>query len=708
METGKIEIFINGEQVRNFSAAQKNYVYTVARGESKVPEVTAFLAGECGKRAPLKVTQAENTNGTATVDGGDLGEYTVTFRTAKLPLKLSQMADVSQVELTDGFWKEKTDLFSSTTVTDVFNLLLKQGALRNFERAAAGEGKPEAFPWHDGLLFETIAAAGDFLRTGENPELEKKIDGIIDTVYRTSLTRENGYLSTHAMLETPGKYFDGTGKALKYHDCYNFGCMAEAAVHYYKATKKIKLLFVAVRYAEFIVENYGYGIRADGDNKINMVPSHSLSEESMLELYTLLRDEPELVRVLETYNDKFPLSIDIEKYADVVKFWIENKGNSDKRINGTLYGEYAQDDRYYFDQTAAEGHAVRANLFYTGMAAAGREFRDLNYLESARIIWDSIVGRQMYITGGVGATEKGEAYGPEYDLPNDGYCETCAQVAMAFFGGYLSESFESSAFAETVETQMYNGILGGISLDGEKFYYTQPLNSVSHRRWSEHDVPCCPPMLLKFYSTLANYIYSYNDDTVYVNQFVSSRLTLDDCRLTQQSGMPYSGATNLSYSGAPKTLKIRLPEWTKGKAEFKLNGSDVNPRVENGYAVVQVENGDSVSIMFDMSPRRVYADSRVEADRGRVAFARGPLIYCIEGIDNPELTVTTSPEDEIAVPVTAPLTATRDNNVFEGKTVTLVTRAAAAGKEAECRLIPFYLRDNRGESYDIVWAKESR
>ena len=696
-----LTVAVGGDEIREFSLRQTSYKRTLAKGTTKAPEVTAAATVD-GKAVDCKVTQADSAIGKATVTLTDYDvSYTVKFSVLDKEIVSLTPADVTEVKLLDGFWKNKVEMFASTTIHTSLDRFVQQGCLRNFEKVTRGSGSPENNPWLDGLLFETIAAAGDFLKVYDDPTLKARVDDYIDVVYNASMSSKNGFLSTHAMLQKPGQYFDDHGQGVWYHECYNFGCMAEAAVHYYQATGEIKLLYVAARFAEFIADNYGYG-------KINMVPSHSLTEEALLEFYRLLRDTDGLTELLETYNSKYPLDIDIEEYADLVKFWIENRGNSDNRVNNTLYGTYAQDHLYYFDQVVAAGHAVRANLFYTGMAAAGSEFENLTYLATAQNLWTNIVNKQMYITGGVGATKTDEAYADDYDLPNDGYCETCAQVAMAFFGGYLAEKFEDSNYGDTIERLMYNGILGCVSQDGNDFYYTQPLNSSNHSRWEWHDCACCPPMFLKFYSTLANYIYSYDDDSIYVNQFVSSVLTHGGITLTMNTDMPWGGKTTLTLAGGDREVLIRIPEWATDGVSLKVNGKDTAITMRNGFAVVNAKDGDKIQLEITVKAHRNYAHEKVLANKGRVAYSYGPLVYCLESTDNTTLPNVKNTDNGFKMMNGSDLTFAYKKDLLGGVVVLYTSATASDCTMYDVKLIPFYARANRGSSGAYVWMLEQK
>ncbi|HIZ83276.1 MAG TPA: glycoside hydrolase family 127 protein [Firmicutes bacterium] len=705
-------VSIDGEPFRMFQASNPSYKQVLAPGTTQPPVISA----DFGPDAQVSIEQAAGLPGRAKItveQDGSRWEYTIDFSVYDKEITDMQQPEVEQVKVTGGFWKEKLDTIRDVTVDTVFDNFEKSGTLTNFENAGKAGASPSGAtdPWNDGLLFETIRGASDFLRSAPDAELEARIDKYIDIVYEASMRSENGYLSTWMMMEHPGQYFDDTGNARLYHDCYNFGCMTEAAVHYYKATGKIKLLYVASRFAEFIADNYGYGQKADGSAKINMVPSHEGPEEMLLKLYTLYRDDPALKAQVEQYNPEYPLSIDEEEYADLVKFWIENRGNYEGRVNGASYGVYAQDHALYYDQTIAAGHAVRANLFYTGMAAAGREFEDYTYLSTADSLWNNIVNKQMYITGGVGATGVDEAYGDNYYLPNDGYCETCAQVAMGFFSEYMSLTFGDAKYADVVENYIYNGVLGCLGEEGNTFFYEQPLTA-KNGRWSWRDhTPCCPPMFLKFYSEVPTYIYSYTDDAVYVNQFISSELTLPDGRkVAMESNMPFGGDTSITVEKDTR-LYIRLPQWADAEGiTIQVNGADADYTVEKGYALLDVQDGDKVDVTFPMEARRIYNDQQVDETEGMVAFGYGPLVYTFEQVDNPGVTNFGVTEFCMGIAPDAVLTAQYEADLLGG----VVTLSAPAQYydyngnlvDFTAKAVPFYARMNRGACPSYVFVGE--
>lgn len=702
-------IYIAGEPISEFRKTDYSYKRSLRKG-SDYPEVTAQFGD-----AEVEIKQADENSPQAVVKvsaGGSEIKYTVEFSIMDKDVLKLKKPEVEQVDITGGFWKEKLDQFAKTTVDYVFDNFERTGTLKNFENSSVAGAKPQGAtdPWNDGLLYETIRGASDFLRKNPDEELERRIDGYIDIIYDAALSNEDGYLSTWAMMEKPGQYFDATGDARWYHDAYNFGCMCEAAVHYYKATGKVKLLYVATRFAEFITDNYGYGYKENGEKKINMVPSHEGPEEMLLKLYLLYKGDSEAKAAVESYNEQKPLEINEDDYASLVKFWIENRGNSENRVNNASYGVYAQDHAVYYDQKCGAGHAVRANLFYTGMAAAGIEFDNYTYLDTADKIWNYIKDKQMYITGGVGAAAQDEAYSDAYDLPNDGYCETCAQVAMGFCSEYLSLAFGDSEYADMVEKYIYNGVLGCVGEDGKTFYYQQPLSNAEWSRWSwlEH-TPCCPPMFLKFYSEMPSYIYSYSDGAVYVNQYISSDVDfLDGRKISQVSGMPNEGSARISVSGDTK-LYLRIPEWCSDFS-LKLNSSAAEFETENGYAVINVSDGDIVDISIPMQVKRNYSDERVVYNKGRVALSYGPLVYTFERADNRTVPNFSSGDGNFALPEDGAITV-ESSDILGG-----INLLRAQGeyidydgtvKSCELTAIPFYARSNRGEDDSFVWVSET-
>lgn len=419
---------------------------------------------------------------------------------------------------------------------------------------------------------------------------------------------------------------------------------------------------------------------------------------------------------MENFDARSPLQIDENKYADLVKFWIENRGNYDNRVGGANYGIYAQDHDRFFNQPKGQGHAVRANLFYNGLAAAGAEFKNYTYLSAAEKIWSNITEKQMYVTGGVGATAEGEAYADDYILPNDGYCETCAQVAMGFFSENMSLAFGESKYADTVEKYIYNGVLGCVGDNGTSYYYQQPLDNKNNSRWSWIDhTPCCPPMFLKFYSQLPSAIYAYDDSSVYVNQFISSAASLDNgVEISQTTDLPWGGNTTVTVTKANgnKKVYLRIPDWAKDDGiAIKKDGKDYVYAQENGYAVIDAADGTVISMSIEMNAHRVYSNENVEANRGKVALQYGPVIYCVEKPDNLAIPNFSLNGGNFSVPAESKISAEYDSKLLGGA-VKLTAEGECCDDNGELSkitvtAIPFYLRSNRGQDTSYVWINEA-
>jgi len=697
-------VYVDGIQIREFSFAQKNYKRVLPYGSEKVPVVKAYYK-TAEKTEKLNVAQANSPKGAATISLPNSDKYTVSFDVAAKSVLNLKYPDIADVKINDAFWKKHLDTFFSTTLPYSFKKFEEQGSIRHFQSIANGKPKAENNPWLDGLFFETVSAAGNFLLAERNCDIEKLVDSYIDVVYSASMASPTGYLSSHVMAKTPNLFFDANKNAILLHDSYNFGCMVEAGLNYYKATKKPKLLYVACRFAEFIAANYGYGNKSDGSRKINMVPSHSLPEETLLCLYQYLKSRPELVKTLNDFDARYPLDIKPERYAELVKFWIENRGNYEGREHKANYGEYAQDHKYYFDQNKGEGHAVRANLYYTGIVSAGLEFGNQTYISTADKIWHNIYKKQMYVNGSVGAIGATEAYGNDYVLPNDGYCETCASVAYGFFSHYLTSAHGQSDYADAVELEMYNSILGCVNLEGNKFFYKNPLNVKNHNRWDWHVCACCPPMLLKFYSQMQKYIYSYGEGEVYINQFISSKAKLGNgVEITQTSNMPWNGKVQIKTSKDIK-LKIRIPDWlNRQKPKLTINNKSCEYEIDGGYAVVNAKSTDAITFEMAMKPRKIYAEN-VVFNKGKVALGYGPIIYTFETTDNPAF-ADSAKEFSGTLQKGGKLSVAFEKDLLGGICTLSTTAIDKSGKRHTVKAIPYYLRGNRGSSGQYVWVPE--
>lgn len=596
------------------------------------------------------------------------------------------------VRINDAFWSPKLKTFFDVTLPDSFDKFEKDGTLTNFQDVIDGKEKTHrACPWHDGLLYETIRGAADYLARGEmSDELIARIDGYVDIIAKAQDAAGGGYIHTLVLLDFPPfRYGDNGGNILWQHDLYNHGCLFEAGVHYYKATGKTKLLEVAIKAANELAATIGE------PPKKWVVPGHSLPEYAIMELYELLMDEPEIAQ-------KVSCPVNPEAYRELGKFWVFGRGKHEERTNHPQYmGEYSQDHAPIHNQVQAVGHAVRATLYYTGVTREAMLDGDQTLLNDSIRLWDNVAARKLHINGGIGATHFEEKFGIDYDLINTAYLETCATVGLIFWAESLSRATGDARYFHTIERGLYNLMLSSVSLQGDSYFYRNPLTSDgSDHHWAWHDCPCCPPMIHKTFGMFDKLIYAQDDDSLYVNLYIGGDADVEfpwgTARVSTVTGLPWNGSYALTVTEAAQAfkLKVRVPEWAQDIC-FSVNGKENEAEIVNGYAVFTVSQGDVVSFADPMEVCRIEAHPYVPADRGRVALTRGPLIYCVEGVDNHGVVdFSIAKEPEFSIEERA--------NLLGGVTI---IRGKTADGEAFVA-VPLYTWDNRMAGKMNVWLKQ--
>ncbi len=633
---------------------------------------------------------------------------------------------IQAVTIEDAFWSPKRTLWQEVTILDCFDKFDNDrgGAINNFDRVRDGKSGGHAGPpWYDGLIYEMIRGSADFLAAHPDAALEKRIDGYIARIAAAQAADTNGYLNTWTELEHPDQRWGLNGGNDGYqHEMYNVGALCEAALHYYQATGKTSLLKIAVKLANFTCDQIGPA------PKYELVTNHPLAEEAFGNLYLFFQQHPELKRDL-------PVTVDERRYLALAQYWVEARGH--QRKDQKSYGTYNQDDKPVFAQTEMEGHAVRAALLCAGVSElAGINGRS-DYQATADRLWNNMCGEKMYLTGGIGVTADGEAFGNNYQLPNDGYLETCGSVAAGFFSRNLNLLNGDARYVDTLERELFNGALAVVSLAGNSYSYINPLQSANgNLRWSWNGCPCCPPMFLKLMGALPGYIYAQDQSSIYVNLFVGStakiQLTNQTVTLKQTTDYPWNGDVKIEVRPAQASefdLHIRIPGWCQGAASpddlytasqrplngaahLKVNGKPVdNFEIVRGYATLhrRWQSGDVVQLTLDMPVQLITANVKVDADKNRVALMRGPMVYCFEGADN-----GTAVQNLIIAPETK-FTAEPKRSVLGG--VTVLTGTATAlfqdGSRPVTALpfvitaIPYYANANRGTSPMQVWMAES-
>ena len=666
---------------------------------------------------------------------------------------------ITQVKITDAFWGPKFETWRKTTLNDVFNKFEgaynpkesaplkkdfeKSGATRNafknFDLVAEGKrgiGIHNGPPWYDGLVYETIRGAADFLARYPDESMEKRIDGYVDRIAAAQANDPDGYINTYTALMEPDHRWGFNGGLQRWqHDVYNAGMLVEAGVHYYKATGKTKLLDVAVKFTNYMCQEMGPAPRK------NVVPAHSGPEEAVIKLYWLFKQEPAL-------KSKMSVPVNEDHYYELAKFWLEDRGHHiglplwgawgtdsaehwirERKYDDPKYGdhrrptwgEYAQDSIPVLEQKTIEGHAVRATLLATGLTTAAIENKDPRYIQTACTLWNNMAGHRMFVTGGVGAIANDEKFGSDFFLPNDAYLETCAAVGAGFFSQRMNQLMGDGKYMDEFERVLYNNVLTGISEDGDHYTYQNPLTGEHHNRWGWHDCPCCPPMFLKMVSAIPDFIYLYQSGALYVNLFVGNETTLEynnqKISLKMDTRYPWDGKVSLKVSPEAVTrlaIKIRIPNWALGtenpfglyqsglkqRATLKVNGKPVKVAPANGYVTIgrTWKKGDEIQLELPMQPRFINASKEVKVLNGQVAIASGPIVYSLEGNKNPGL-------DKLKIDANVPMKISFNPALSGG--VNEVTGSAINGNAEQVmfKAIPYFAIGNimPGDKYE-VWA----
>ncbi len=627
----------------------------------------------------------------------------------------------------NSFWGQRLETSRKVTIPLAFSKCESEGRYKNFERAAHPDesydvSKLMPLSFDDTDPYKTIEGASYILQTYPDKQLEAYLDSIIDIIGKAQ--EPDGYLYTARTQNPKNPHFWAGDKRWEKeedlsHELYNLGHMVEGAVAHWQATGSRKFLDIACRYADCVVREVGAK-----PGQACVVPGHQIAEMALCKLY---------------------LATGKKEYLDEAKFFLDYRGKTE------IKQEYSQSHKPVVEQDEAVGHAVRAAYMYAGMADVAALTGDTAYIHAIDRIWDNIVTKKLYITGGIGATNNGEAFGANYELPNmSAYAETCAAIGNVYVNYRLFLLHGDSKYFDVLERTLYNGLISGVSMDGGGFFYPNPLESMGqHQRQAWFGCACCPSNICRFLPSLPGYVYAVKDRNVYVNLFLDNTSALKvagkSVKLTQQTNYPWDGdiTVNVTENKAGTfDLKIRIPGWVKGQPvptdlyyysdgkrlgySVKVNGQDVAANVTaDGYYTIsrKWKKGDKVSIHFDMETRTVRANSKVEADRGQVAIERGPIVYCAEWPDNnfdimsvllnqePQLTLSTMPDGAfVADSLKSVLSLYKSQDV-----VTLTTNAQSLkfgsdGKlsvsDQTLKLIPYFAWAHRGNGNMKVWLPQ--
>lgn len=545
----------------------------------------------------------------------------------------------------NSFWGNRIKAVRDVTILLAFSKCETEGRYDNFVKAAHPDEKYDVstfmgFPFDDTDVYKTIEGASYVLQTFPDKKLVEYIDSVLDIV--AAAQEPDGYLYT-ARTINPQKPHRWSGskrwesEEVLSHELYNLGHMVDAACAHYQATGSTKFLDIAKRYADCVVREVG-----PGKNQACVVPGHQIAEMALARLYSLTGDK---------------------RYLDEAKFFLDYRGKTN------IKNSYSQSQVPVIEQNEAVGHAVRAGYMYSGMADVAALTGDSAYIKAIDAIWNNIVNKKYYLTGGVGALHNGEAFGANYELPNlTAYNETCAAIAMVYFNQRMFMLHGDSKYIDCLERTLYNGVISGMSIDGGKFFYPNPLasdgkykfnadNTIERQPW--FGCACCPSNLCRFIPSVPGYMYAVKDNSVYVNLFSDNTSTISVGKgkvvLREKTMYPWNGDVRIdvvSNSAGKFNMKIRIPGWLRNKVvpsdlyfyddsiklnySVSVNGKKVDGQIDNGYLTIdrKWKKGDNIDIHFDMKPRLVKANANVYDDYGRVAVERGPLVYCAEWADN--------------------------------------------------------------------------
>lgn len=578
----------------------------------------------------------------------------------------------SDVRIDDAFWSPRLQRHKDVTLAVCIDQIENQtGRIRNFENAAKGEGQHSGIFFDDSDVYKALEGMAYSLQNHPDPVLEAKCDEWIDKF--AAAQQADGYINTFYTLTKDQPRWTNMDR----HEMYCAGHMIEAGVAYYKVTGKRKLLDVCIRMADHMMSVFGPEGR-------HWVPGHEEIELALVKLYGVSGEK---------------------KYLDFANWLLEQRGHG--------YGSYGDartwPTHYYQDEVPVRemadisGHAVRSMYLYCGMADVAALTGDQGYRDALDRLWDDVVLRNMYITGGIGQSSSNEGFTTDYSLPNrTAYCETCASVGMVLWNWRMNQFTGDGKYVDVLERAMYNGALAGISLAGDRFFYVNPLESLgNHHRQAWYGCACCPSQICRFLPSIGNYVYGVSDKAVWVHLYMGNKADVQvgkkSLMLTQETQYPWEGTVDLKLGLEGRLraeVRLRIPDWCKAYA-LAVNGETVTAPVEKGYAVLDRtwKDGDTVRLQLEMPVEMVAADPRVKEDEGLRAIQRGPLVYCLEEVDNPE------DFDSLELTKDATFLMETVPDKLGG-----IVEIGAKTPEKVLTFIPYYAWDNREAGKMKVWV----
>lgn len=608
----------------------------------------------------------------------------------------------TQVHLEDSFWTPRIETNRRVSIPSAFKECEKNGRFDNFAIAGGlkkGEHRGD-FSFDDTDPYKIIEGASYSLAVQYDKQLDCYLDSVITLI--TAAQEPDGYLTTcvtNKCTRLSGWWGTHRWEKINSHELYNSGHLYEAAVAHYQATGKRSLLDVAIRNADLVCKVFG-----PDEGQIHRPSGHPIIEMALVKLYKVTGNE---------------------NYLRTARYFVEETGRG---TDGHKLSEYSQDHKPILQQDEIVGHAVRAGYLYSGVADVARLTGDTAYLHALTRIWDNMAGRKLYITGGLGSRAQGEGFGPDYELNNHtAYCETCAAIANVFWNHRMFLATGEAKYVDVLERALYNGVISGVSLSGDRFFYDNPLESMGqHERQRWFGCACCPGNITRFMASVPGYMYATQGDDIYVNLYIEGRATLktaaNSVLLEQSTGYPWGGDVAVTVSPEKEqafALRLRIPGWAQDapvatdlytftdKAtpfHVRLNGRNVSTRMSDGYVTISRKwrKGDVVELSLPMNVRRVKANDHVEDDRGKLAIERGPIVYCLEGKDQVDSTVF-----DKFIPDGTPMKAVYEDSLLNG-VMTLTGTAKEVKPDGSTdnvpfRAIPYSTWNNRGADQMAVW-----
>lgn len=618
-----------------------------------------------------------------------------------------QEVPFTQVHIEDQFWSPRIETNRTVSIPSAFKECEKNGRFDNFALAAGmikGEHQGD-FSFDDTDPYKVIEGASYSLAVKYDPKLDHYLDSVITII--AAAQEPDGYLTTcvtNKCTRLSGWWGSSRWEKINSHELYNSGHLYEAAVAHYRATGKRTLLDVAIKNADLVCQVFG-----PNEGQKHVPSGHPIIEMALAKLYKVTGEE---------------------KYLNMAKYFVEETGRG---TDGHKLSAYSQDHKPILQQDEIVGHAVRAGYLYSGVADVAALTHDTAYFHALTRLWENLVSKKLFITGGMGSRPQGEGFGPNYELNNHtNYCETCASIANVYWNYRMFLATGEAKYMDVLERALYNGVISGVSLSGDKFFYDNPLESMGeHERQRWFGCACCPGNVTRFMASVSNYVYATQGNDIYVNLYIQGKSEMktadNQVQLVQTTGYPWEGKVSIQVKPEKEgefAIRLRIPGWLQstpvasdlyayttpaGKYTLKVNGSTVKPAEGDGYATIvrTWKPDDVIELELPMEVRRVKANDQVEDDRGMLAMERGPIVYCLEGIDQPDSVVFNK-----FIPADAKIDTTFDANLLKGVMVLSGTAKEVAKdgsiKDVPFKAVPYSTWNNRGAGQMEVWVADSK